>query len=247
MRGLFVGVVGALAILASAAGLALDGLRPGPHDRALEPVAVPLQHEATWSIGSSAPLGVCLTPPCPTTRDVEARLEGVPPVPYEVRVQGPSDAVGLGTFEPVGGVLEVVWHDDGGDGDKDRFVFAVAGRDVGALPFDGLSFLVLSWEAAPDRVHVGEIGAVTVSTVATAVLDETAPEGWEFRARFEGSGGPVDLGALEPAGDGQVALDGRAERVRLGDQQTLTIVVAPVGSGGDAGFPVLRAEIWPED
>lgn len=256
MRGLFVGVVGALAIAASAFGLALDGFRAGPFDVPLEPVTRAAQVEGTYlsRSASTGPLGLCIEPPCGARTDIDARFHGLPPVPYDLRLQGPGagGSEPLGTFDPDGeGTLVVRWSQDRDHGDKDRLVLAVAGRDMGSVPVRGgpdpmplSGEVALSWGARPAMLHVNEIGGVTISTIATARLGEAAPAGWEFRARLEGPGHVADFGALETDGDAAV-LDGRIERVGLEDYSVGMVFVAPIGADAVAGFPILRADLWP--
>jgi hypothetical protein len=261
VRGLFVAVVGALAIAASAFGLALDGFRAGPFDRPLEPVTVAAQVEGTYLSrpASTTPLGLCIEPPCEARTDLDARFHGLPPVPYDLSLQaasqgasaGASSSEPLGTFEPDGqGTLVVRWSQDRDHGDKDRLVLTVAGRDVGSVPLSGgppvrlSGEVALSWGAPPADLHVNEIGGVVMSSIATTRLDEVAPRGWEFRARFEAPGRVAEFGALE-TDRGAAVLDGRVERLRLEDYSVGVIVVAPLGASAGAGFPVLLADLWP--
>lgn len=253
VRGLFVGTVGAVVLAAAAFGLSLDAFRAGPFDRPLEPVALTADAVGTYSsrAASEGPFGLCVEPPCEARTAVDLVLRGMPDVPYDVRLQGPGSSEAIGTLLPNGGVLVVRWEQPRDHGDKDRLVLAVAGRDVAALalrpsaePVDLSGPVAASWGARPAVVHVNEIGGVTMSSIATARLDETPPPGWEFRARFEGPSGQVDLGPLEAGADGAV-LDGRAERLRLEDHERVVVRVAPAGAAVDEGFPVLIARLWP--
>jgi hypothetical protein len=253
VRGLFVGTVGAVVLAAAAFGLSLDAFRAGPFDRPLEPAVLTADAAGTYSSRAAAarPFGLCLEPPCEARTALDLLLRGLPDVPYDVRLQGPGGSEPIGTFRPDGGVLAVRWEQPRDHGDKDRLVLAVAGRDVatlavraGAEPLDLSGPVAASWGARAAMLHVNEIGGVTMSSIATARLDEAPPPGWEFRARFEGPSGQVGLGALDAGADGAV-LDGRAERLRLEDHERLIVVVAPSGAGADEGFPVLVAQLWP--
>lgn len=252
MRGLFVGTVGAVVLVAAAFGLSLDAFRAGPYDRPLEPVTVAATAEGTYHsrADTTGPLGTCVQPPCDARTTLDLTVRGVPDVPYDVRLQGPGGSETLGTFRPADGTLTVRWDQPRAHGDKDRIVFAVAGRDVAALavgtaPTVGLSGpLLASWGASPGEVHVNEIGGVVISGVATTRLHEQPPAGWEFRALFEGPGGKAGMGALDADGDGAV-LDGRVERLRLEDHERVVILVVPEGASDGEGFPVLAADLWP--
>ena len=253
MRGLFVGTLGAVVLAAAAFGLSLDAFRAGPFDRPLESVVLTVQAEGTYSsrAASEGPLGLCVDPPCEARTAVDLALRGMPDVPYVVRLQGPGGSEPVGTVRPAGGVLTIRWEQPRDHGDKDRLVLSVAGRDVlafpvraSAEPLDLSGPVVASWGARPDVLHVNEIGGVTISSIATASLSERPPSGWEFRARFEGPAGPVDLGALETRPDG-AELDGRVERLRLEDHERVVLLVAPVGGLAAEGFPVLQADLWP--
>lgn len=253
MRGLFVGTVGAVVLLAAAAGLSLDAFRAGPYDRPLEPVVVAAQVDGTYHSRPAAdmPLGVCVAPPCEPRTEVDLTVSGLPAVPYAVRLEGPGGHEALGVFRPEGGRLEIRWQQPADHSDKGSLVLAVAGRDVATFPVRGSAEplrlsgpLAASWDARPAVVHVNEIGGVTISSIAIARLSELPPTGWEYRARFEGPSGPVDLGTLEIQGNAAV-LDGRVERLRLEDHERVAILVAPAGAGDDEGFPILEADLWP--
>jgi hypothetical protein len=253
VRGLFVGTVGAVVLVASAAGLSLDAFRAGPFDRPLEPVVVAAQVDGMYHSRPAAdgPFGVCVAPPCEARTEVDVTVSGLPDVPYEVRLEGPGGHEALGTFRPAGGRLEIRWDQPTDHSDKGRLVLAVAERDVAALAVRGSAEplrlsgpLPGSWGARPDVLHVNEIGGITMSSIATARLPELPPAGWEFRARFEGTSGLVDLGPLETKGSAAV-LDGRVERLRLEDHERVVLLVAPGGAGEDEGFPILEADLWP--
>jgi hypothetical protein len=253
VRGLFVGTVGAVVLAAAAFGLSLDAFRAGPFDRPLDPVVLTADAVGTYSSrgASEGPLGLCVDPPCAASTTVDLVLQGMPDVPYDVRLQGPGGSESIGTLRPDAGIVVVRWDQPRDHGDKDRLVLAVAGRDVATLPvrasaepLDLAGPVAVSWGAHQDVVHVNEIGGVTMSSIATTRLDEAPPSGWEFRARFEGPSGQVDLGALEAGPDGAV-LDGRAERLRLEDHERVVVLVAPSGAGADEGFPILAADLWP--
>lgn len=252
MRGLFVGTVGAVVLVASAAGLALDAFRAGPFDRPLEPVVVEARVDGTYHSRAAAggPLGICVEPPCDARTEVDLAVSGMPDVPHDVRLQGPGGREDLGTFRPVDGVLAIRWDQPRAHDDKDRLVVAVAARDVAALavrgsaqPLDLSGPLAVSWGARPAALHVNEIGGVTIAGIATTRLAEVPPPGWEFRARFEGPAGAVEMGALETKGDAAV-LDGRVERLRLEDHERVVVSVAPVDDAAE-GFPILSADLWP--
>lgn len=253
MRGLFVGTVGAVVLVASAAGLSLDAFRAGPYDRPLEPAVAAAQVEGKYHSRPAAegPFGVCLEPPCEARTEVDLTVGGLPDVPYGVRLEGPGGREALGTFRPEGGALEIRWDQQRDHSDKDRLVLAVGERDVATLAVRGSAeplrlsgALAASWDARPEILHVNEIGGVTLSSIATARLSEIPPAGWEFRARFEGPAGQVDLGSLEAEGNAAI-LDARAERLRLEDHERVVILAVPVGAGEEEGFPLLEADLWP--
>jgi hypothetical protein len=253
MRGRFVAIVGAAAILASAFGLALDGFRAGPFDRPLEPATAQAHVEGTYHTraATAGPLGVCVQPPCDAGTDIDLVFQGLPPVPYDVRLQGSGGSEPLGTHHPEGGAMAIRWSQPRDHGDKDRLVLAVAGRDVASLPVQGgaeplyvSTPLVAAWETRPATLRVNEIGGVVISSVASATIHEEPPAGWEFRARLEGRLGSADFGAFE-VHRGESRLDGRVERLRLEDHETAVVLVVPVGAAEGDGFPVLQATLWP--
>ncbi|HJQ93766.1 MAG TPA: hypothetical protein VJ874_05725 [Candidatus Thermoplasmatota archaeon] len=248
MRGLFVGIVGAAAIATAAFGLSLDGMRAGPFEVPLLPAVVAAEASGTYHARgeSTLPGGVCPLPPCGPSTAIDLRLRGLPGAPYEVRLEGPGASEPLGPLAKEGADLVLRWSEPSDHTDKQELVVTLAGRDVARLPvrasatpIDLAGRVEASWEARPDRARVSEIGGVTLSTIATARLEEPPPAGWEFRARFESATGTVELGALEDA-----TMDARVERLRLEDQDRLVIVLVPMDAADGAGFPVLVATIW---
>ena len=240
-------VVGASAIALAVLGLVVGEQRAGPLDVEMRPVVVEATAAGTYlARPDSTVLGLCPEPPCDPHTSIDLRVRGLPPAPYEARLEGPT-TVPLGPLSADGGEMVLRWSEGRDHTDKDRLVLSLAGRAVASIPVGGGGTtdlggpLAVSWGAAPARVHLNEIGGVTTSTVATARLAEAAPEGWAFHARLEGTAGPIDLGPLD-AGDGVGAvLDARIERVRLEDQDRVVVLLAPVDGRG--GFPVLEARV----
>jgi hypothetical protein len=251
VRGLFVGVVGAVAIAAATFGLSLDALRAGPIEVPLLPATVPVDASGTYHARGEAasPLGsgVCPLPPCGPSTTIDLRFQGLPAATYEAWLAGPVARHSVGPLVPDGVDFVLRWSEASDHTDKGAIALTLAGRDIARLPVRAspeplqvATTITASWEAMPAQARVNEIGGVTLSTVAVARLPGPAPVGWEYWAHFEGKAGAVDLGALSGT-----TLDGRAERLRLEDQDRLVIRVAPVGSPAGDGFPVLEGRIWP--
>jgi len=252
VRGLAVGIVGAAVILASVTGLAVGWARDGPIDADLD-TAVVLSH-VTGTVArrpDSSVLGLCPSPPCGPETSIDLRFASLPTSPYVASMAGPGGEEPLGPLLQEGGEHVLRWSAAEDHADKDRIVVRLAGRQVAEGPLLGGAgtmavdwYLLFFWElvgVSDPRVHLNEIGGVSVSTVALMELEEAPPEGWEFRAHLEGSSGRVALGALE---DGK--LDGRVERVRLEDQDRFIVTLARADAPVEEGFPVLQAtaETW---
>ena len=250
VRGLAVGIVGALVLALAAAGLAVGWLREGPRDVEAMPAFVAADVSGTLGRRPAGTTvgGLCPVPPCEPRTSVELVLAGLPALPYVARLEGASSAVDLGPLLELDGAHGVDWEAAEDHGDKDTFVLAVAGRDVARHPVvwpQGTGTLRVGWElvvgwgAAPAHVHLNEVGAVTVSTVALAELDEAPPAGLEFRAALRDGPGLVDLGTFETQG-GRSVLDGRVERVRLADHDRVVVVLVVEGRATGEGLPVLE-------
>lgn len=249
MRGVFVGIVGAAAILLSIAALVEHEQRAGPIDTTLEPVALDIHTVGTYHArpANEPVAGLCPTPPCEPHTDIDLRFEGLPPAAYTARLDG-SSSQGLGPLKAQGDAQFLQWTERSDHTDKDRLVIVLAGRDIASFavgpraeprPID--QTVAGSWDATPVEVHFGEIGGITISTVAKARLADAPPDGWAFYARLEGPGGTVEMGPLERGENGAV-LDARVERVALEDQERMVVDLRPVGAA-QAGFPVLATPI----
>lgn len=245
MRPGLVLLLAATVVALAGSGLVAVALREGPIDATLDPVRVAATAEGSYeSRAGGAVLGVCPTPPCSPRTAIDIRFQGLPDVPYTARLDGASRAE-LGALQREGDGHVLRWEEAEDHTDKDRIVLVLAGRDVTALfvqpgtAFQVAGSMSMLWATAPARVHLNEIGAFTVSTVALAELDEEAPEGWEYRARLEGRDGAIDLGAFSGT-----ALDARVERVRLEDQDRFVVSLHPAGADPESlGFPVLAAAL----
>lgn len=239
-------VVGVIAIALSVTGLLLDAVRPGPVDVQLSPAQVPLQASGSYlaEANPAGPLGVCLAEACTPRTRIDLRLDGLPAGTYEARLEGPGESLGLGPLTTVGStqVLNVDRPED--HTDKTRLVLLHVGLalhawDVGAgeRSLDGP--VPASFGFAPVRLHLDEIGAVTVSTTGKATFDVALPSSVTLVARLESGSGAVVLGTFERTSVGFV-LDGRIERVRLAEQDRITVYL--VGDGRD-GVPAWSAAL----
>src|SRR5688572_12604823 len=187
MRGAFIAVVGAAAILLSALGLAVVAARDGPLQVALEASAVEVQAEGTYQAraASSPALGLCPAPPCTAATAVDLRLRGLPdvtPAAYVARLEGDASQ-DLGALRRDGKDHVLQWAAEEDHTDKDRIVVSLAGRPIASIPVQASdapapvdATVPASWGASPAEARLAEIGAVTVSTVARARLDEVPPE-----------------------------------------------------------------------
>lgn len=238
--------VGVVAIALSATGLLLDAVRPGPLDVQLSLAYVTVEASGSYlaEANPAGPLGVCLAEVCTPRTRIDLRLEGLYPGTYEARLEGAGEALGLGPLAAVGAshVLSVDRTED--HTGKTRLVLLHAGFalhvwDVGAgeRSLDGP--VLAAFGFAPVRIHLDEIGAVTVSTTGKARVDVALPSGTTLVARLESPSGSVALGSFERTDEG-LLLDGRAERVRLADQDRVTIYL--VSDGAD-GVPVWSARL----
>lgn len=244
MAGRFVAVVGAVAILLSACGLALDAVRPGPLDLVLEPATVAVaatgSYEAVAAPPAPAPLGLCAVEPCAARTRVQLELRGLPAMAYTARLEGDGAGVDLGPLARRGDahVLDVDRAED--HTGQDRLVLLLAGLalhawDVGPGARDLAGTVEAGLRQGADRLHLDEIGAVTVSTVSKADVPFVAPPGLELAAVRDGR----ELGTFEAAGGGSV-LDGRVERLRIGAGGEVVVLLRDPRAP-DAGFPVWRA------
>ncbi len=248
MQGWFVATVGAVAIVLSGAGLLLDAVRPGPFDVELAAAQVPVQATGSYSArsGSDVPLGICVQPPCEPFTRVELHLAGLPAGRYEARLEGVR-VVDLGAFVASPSGQSLLWERAEDHTDKSRLVLLHAGLplhawDVRAGEMSLAGPAQASFGFAPIRVHLDEIGAVSVSTTAKSMLTLQAPAGTSFVARLESGVSSVEMGAFERK-DEALVLDGRVERVRLGDQERVTVYLVGADTQGGPGVPVWSAPL----
>ena len=237
-------VVGAVAILLSAAGLAADAVRPGPLTVGLQAAVVPVEASGSYLAEGPAtgPLGACVLPPCLAQTRVVLQLVGLPPVPYTMRLEGPASEKDLGPLVADGGALVLDYEAAEDHTDKTSVVLLLAGRPLHAWPVGpgerSLTSDVAASLALPGvDLHLDEIGAVVVSTVAKASLAD--PGLGPLEARLEDGSRHVTLGAFD-GGPATATLDARRERVRLDDYQTVAVVVR-LGDHPAATFPLWRA------
>lgn len=249
MRGLAVGILGALVLAAAATGLAVGWLRDGPHDVEAVPTSIVADASGTLERRTAGTTvgGLCPVPPCGPRTAIDLRFAGLPDLPYTARLDGGGTA-DLGPLRQEGDGHRLEWSAEADHGAKDELVLSVAGRDVARHPVawtQGTGTteadweLPVAWGAEPAEVHLNEIGAVAVSTVALATLDEVPPEGLEFRAALRQASGLVDLGTFG-AQDGRSVLDGRVERLRLADHGRVVVLLVAEGRATGDGLPVLE-------
>lgn len=241
-------VVGAVAIALSATGLLLDAVRPGPLDVELTPANVMVDASGSYLAtgANTGPLGICAMEPCTPRTRIALELVGLYPGTYEARLEGPGSTVPLGAFaarSSPGSSAQVLAFDRAEDHtDKTRLVLLHAGYPLyawevraGELSLTGS--ILTSFGFEPIRVHLDEIGAVSVSTTAKSTLSLPPPPGAAFVVYLESGTSSVAMGTFEPM-DGVLVLDGRVERLRLGDQERVTVYLAGAGTGGGPGVPV---------
>lgn len=250
MQGAVVTAVAAAVLLAATYGLVEIEDRAGPIDTVLQPAAHDAHVEGTYEARSdSSVAGVCPAPPCDPFTAIDVRLDGLPPAPYTALLEG-ADRVALGPLVPDGDGHVLQWSADEDHTDKRRVLVRLAERTVAQFPVAPsdepapvATDLGVQWARTTAPVHLGEIGGVTISTVAKATLSEAPPAGWTFQARLEGDGGRVDLGPL--GGEAGAVLDARVERVALEDQTRLVVTLHPdsAGAAGLEGFPAWTADL----
>lgn len=242
-----VGIVGGLAIALAVLGLLLDPLRPGPFDVDLAPDGVPIRSTGGYNAQGVGTSPLCLATACPASTSIDLRVEGLPPLPYTARLEGSGGTIELGplALQPDGS-QRLQWSRAEDHTGKSSLVLLVAGSPVHAWPvgpsatprsLDASGVAALPEPPTP-TVHVGQIGAVTVSAVAQAQARWQAPAGWTLSVLLEGDARRHVLGAFEPDGQDGLVLDARVERVRLADDQRLVAMLHPDGTDPTRGFPV---------
>lgn len=244
MHAAAVTAVAAAVVLVAAYGLVVTEERAGPVEVDLEPVTVAATASGTYQARpDTATAGLCLQEPCAPRTAVDLRFAGLPDAAYRATLEG-DGRVALPAPTRQGDVLVLRWTEEADHTGKERIVLSVAGRPVAAVPVEPSddeapvdAALQGSWGAQPARARLNEIGGVTVSTVATARLEEQPPDGWRFHAFLEGRDGRVPLGPLEGG-----VLDARVERVGIEDQSRLVVEVAP-DDAPERGFPVLHGAL----
>ena len=245
MRSWPVAVVAAIALALPIVGLFEVAGRAGPIDTMLQPETMEAAAVGFFMTrGDTSVLGVCPNPPCAAGTTIDLRIRGLPEVPYAARLVGQS-TVHLGPLAWNDDEARLLWTDDEEHADKDRLELLLAGRAIASWSLRGSNvdlggLFAASWGAAKTPVHLAEIGMITISTIAEAILAESPPDGWVFRAILEGSSGRIDIGEL--SGDGTI-LDARVVRIPLEDQQRIVIVIIPAGDVVGPGFPVLAASL----
>jgi len=242
-----VATVGAVVIAGCILALVESDHRAGPYDVPMRPAVVQASLSGTYDArGDTSVMGLCLDPPCDPHATLELRIAGLPDSPYEARLEGPAPEH-LGPLRRVGDAYVLAWSRAEDHTDKEGVSVLLAGRVLATVPFspgerpvplDGP--LALSWGAAPDSVHLNEIGGFVVSTVVKTELETAPPDGWVFVAWLEGWDGITLLGPLE-AEAGRSVLDARVERLPLERQTAVVVAVAPAADA--PAFPVLRAAL----
>lgn len=242
-------VVGAVAIALSAAGLISDAVRPGPLDVELTPAHVMVEASGSYlaTAANTGPLGICAMEPCTPRTRIVLQLAGLYPGTYEARLEGPNSALALGAFAPSLSAQVLTFDRAEDHTDKTRLVLMHAGYPLhawavraGELSLTGS--ILASFDFEPIRVHLDEIGAVSVSTTAKSTLTLPPPAGAAFVVHLESGTSSVTMGTFEPM-DGVLVLDGRVERLRLGDQERVTVYLAGAGTGGGPGVPVWSGQL----